>query len=104
MTPRPDAEQKAFAAVMGEAQEQFIYGAGCNMCAQTGYRGRNGAYEILTMTDSIRRLFLADAGRDEIWQLALEEGLIPLRKDGMLKVKAGVTTPYEVMRVLFSLE
>ena len=104
MTPRPDAEQKAFAAVMGEAQEQFIYGAGCNMCAQTGYRGRNGAYEILTMIDSIRRLFLADAGRDEIWQLALEEGLIPLRKDGMLKVKAGVTTPYEVMRVLFSLE
>ena len=104
MTPRPDAEQKAFAAVTGEAQEQFIYGAGCNMCAQTGYRGRSGAYEVLTMTDSIRRLFLADAGRDEIWQLALEEGLIPLRQDGMQKVKAGVTTPYEVMRVLFSLE
>ena len=104
MTPRPDAEQKAFASVMGEAQDQFIYGAGCNMCAQTGYRGRSGAYEILTMTDSVRRMFLGDAGRDEIWELALEEGLIPLRKDGMLKVKAGVTTPYEVMRVLFSLE
>ena len=104
MTPRPDAEQKAYAAVMGEVQDQFIYGAGCNMCAQTGYRGRTGAYEILTMTDSIRRLFLADAGRDDLWQQALEEGLLPLRKDGMLKVKAGITTPYEVMRVLFSLE
>ena len=44
------------------------------------------------------------ACRDEIWQQALSEGLIPLRKDGMLKVRAGVTTPYEVMRVLFSLE
>ncbi len=104
MTPRPDAEQTAFASVTGETQDQFIYGAGCNMCAQTGYRGRSGAYEVMTMTDSVRRLFLADAGRDEIWELALEEGLIPLRKDGMLKVKAGVTTPYEVMRVLFSLE
>jgi type II secretory ATPase GspE/PulE/Tfp pilus assembly ATPase PilB-like protein len=104
MTPRPEAEQKAFASVTGESQEQFIYGAGCNMCAQTGYRGRSGAYELMTMTDSIRRLFLADASRDEIWQQALSEGLIPLRKDGMLKVRAGVTTPYEVMRVLFSLE
>ena len=104
MTPRPEAEQKAFASITGESQEQFIYGAGCNMCAQTGYRGRSGAYELMTMTDSIRRLFLADASRDEIWQQALSEGLIPLRKDGMLKVRAGVTTPYEVMRVLFSLE
>ena len=104
MTPRPDAEQKAYASVMGEAQEQFIYGAGCNMCAQTGYRGRTGAYEVLTMTDSLRRLFLAEEGRDELWQQALKEGLLPLRRDGMMKVKAGITTPYEVMRVLFSLE
>ncbi|MFQ5873207.1 MAG: GspE/PulE family protein [Dehalococcoidia bacterium] len=104
MTPRPLAEQKAFSTVMGEEQEQFIYGSGCNMCAQTGYRGRTGAFEILTMSDALRRLFLTDASRDEIWKQALEDGLVPLRRDGMLKVKEGVTTPYEVMRVLFSLD
>ncbi|MEE9198661.1 MAG: ATPase, T2SS/T4P/T4SS family, partial [Dehalococcoidia bacterium] len=104
MTPRPLSEQKAYTEVMGESQEQFIYGSGCNSCAQTGYRGRTGAFETLTMSDSLRHLFLADASRDKIWGQAIKEGLVPLRQDGMLKVKAGTTTPYEVMRVLFSLE
>ncbi|MFQ5934313.1 MAG: type II/IV secretion system protein, partial [Dehalococcoidia bacterium] len=98
------AEQKAYAAVMGENQEQFTYGTGCNMCAQTGYRGRTGAFEILPMSDSLRRLFLGDASRDQLWKQSIEEGLVPLRRDGMMKVKAGITTPYEVMRVLFSLD
>ena len=104
MTPRPLAEQKAYASVMGEIQEQFIYGSGCNMCAQTGYRGRSGAFEILTMGESLRRLFLADGSREDLWAQALKEGLVPIRRDGMLKVKAGITTPYEVMRVLYSLD
>ena len=104
MMPRPLAEQKAYAAVMGETQEQFIYGAGCNICAQTGYRGRSGAYEILAMSDSLRQLFLGGASRDQLWEQAIKEGLNPLRRDGMLKVRGGFTTPYEVMRVLFSLE
>ena len=101
---RPLAEQKAYTSVMGESQEQFIYGAGCNMCAHTGYRRRTGVYEVLTMTDSLRQMFLSDAPRDQLRAQALEEGLVPLRKRGMLKAKAGVTTPYEVMRVLFSLD
>ena len=104
MTPRPVAEQKAYATIMNESQEQFVYGSGCNMCAQTGYRGRTGAFEILTMSDALRALFLTDGSRDQLWQQAIQEGLVPLRRDGMLKVKAGVTTPYEVLRVLFSLD
>ena len=104
MTPRPVAEQKAYATIMNESQEQFVYGSGCNMCAQTGYRGRTGAFEILTMSDALRALFLTDGSRDQLWQQAIKEGLVPLRRDGMLKVKEGVTTPYEVLRVLFSLD
>ncbi|MEE9247647.1 MAG: GspE/PulE family protein [Dehalococcoidia bacterium] len=104
MMPRPLAEQKAYSAVMGEELEQFIHGSGCNMCAQTGYRGRTGVYEILTMSDSLRHLYLAEESRDQLRDQALKEGMIPLLRDGMLKVKAGVTTPYEVMRVLFSLD
>ena len=100
MTPGTLAEQKAFASVTGEVREQFVYGAGCNMCAQTGYRGRAGTFEVLTNSDTLRRLFLAEASRDQLWEQALKEGLQPLRHDGMQKVKGGVTTPYEVMRTL----
>lgn len=102
--PRPVAEHQAYAAVMEETLEQFTYGTGCNVCARTGYRGRTGVYEILTMSDRLRQLFLANASRDELWEEALKEGLVPLRKEGMMKVKEGVTTPYEIMRVMFSLQ
>ena len=103
-TPRPAAEQEAYAAEMGETQEEFIYGSGCNICAQTRYRGRTALFEILNMSDTVRQLFLEDASRQQLMEQALQEGLVPLHKDGMLKVKEGITTPYEVMRVLFSLE
>ncbi len=101
---RPVAEQQAYASELGEEQQQFAYGSGCNMCAQTGYHGRTGVFEVLTMSDALRQLFLGDAPRYQLWQQALKEGMVPVRRDGMLKVKQGVTTPYEIMRVLFSLE
>jgi type II secretory ATPase GspE/PulE/Tfp pilus assembly ATPase PilB-like protein len=104
-TSRPLAEQQAFASEMGgELQERFLYGTGCNACAHTGYLGRVGVYELVTMTDSIRQLFLAEAPRHLLWQQALADGTTPLRRDGMIKVKQGITTPYEVMRVLFTLD
>ena len=102
-TVRPVAEQLAYASEMGETHEEFIFGTGCNLCAQTGYQGRTGVFELLTMSDGIKQLFLEDAPRNQIWEQALKERMIPLRVDGMMKVKQGITTPYEVMRVLFTL-
>ena len=99
MVPRPAAEQGVYFEEMGEKQERFIYGAGCNVCAQTGYRGRSGIYEIMTMSDELRQLFLADAPRHVLWEQTIKDGTIPLRKDGMIKVKKGITTPYEIIRV-----
>jgi general secretion pathway protein E len=81
-----------------------MYGSGCNVCAHTGYHGRVGVFEIMVMTDNVRQLFLEDAPRHEIWDEIQKSGTISMRHDGMLKVKEGVTTPYEVMRVLFTLE
>ncbi len=104
LTATPEAEQQAFAAEVGVEQERFLYGTGCNACAQTGYVGRTGVFEILTISDRVRQLFLADAPRHQLWNQALEDGTTSLRRDGMLKVQAGVTTPYEIMRVMFSLE
>ncbi|MFQ6027002.1 MAG: GspE/PulE family protein [Dehalococcoidia bacterium] len=104
MTARPLAEQQAYFSEMGEQQERFIYGSGCNACAQTGYLGRVAVFEILMMSDTLRQLFLEDAPRHRLWEQAQLEGTTSLRHDGMTKVKRGITTPYEVMRVLFSLE
>lgn len=100
---RPVTEQRAYEEVMGEHVEQFAYGAGCNACAHTGYRGRLGVFEVLTMTDTIRNLFMAEASRDELTAQAGLDGMVPLRLDGMNKVKEGVTTPYEMLRVLYSI-
>jgi general secretion pathway protein E len=104
LVQRPLAEQQAYTAELGEIQERFMYGSGCNICAQTGYHGRVGVFEIMTMSDQIRQLFLEDAPRHRLWEQAQKEGTRSIRHDGMLKVKSGITTPYEVMRVLFTLE
>ena len=100
---RPASERHAYAAELGEAPERFTYGTGCATCAQTGYHGRTGVYELLKMTDTIKQMFLEGASRDQLFKHAVTEGLIPLRRGGMLKVKDGITTPAEVTRVLFSL-
>lgn len=104
MQPRPIAEQESYAAEMGEEREQFVYGGGCNACAHTGYRGRSGVYEVLTMTDQLRELFSNDATREQLVAQARADGMISMRRDGMLKVREGTTTPYEMLRVLFSLD
>jgi general secretion pathway protein E len=104
MQPRPVAEQHAFEQEMGEHRDQFVYGKGCNACAQTGYHGRTGVYEVLSMTDALRDLYMADAQREQLLAQAVTDGMVPMRRDGMLKVREGITTPYEMMRVLFSLD
>jgi general secretion pathway protein E len=104
LSQRPPAEQQAFASEIGESPARFMYGSGCNVCAHTGYHGRVGVFEIMVMTDNVRQLFLEDAPRHEIWEEIQKSGTISMRHDGMLKVKEGITTPYEVMRVLFTLE
>jgi general secretion pathway protein E len=102
--PGSPAEREAYAAEVKEHRERFTVGSGCNMCAHTGYRGRTGVFEILSISDSLRQMFLADAPRNELWSQALKDGTAPLRQDGMLKVKEDITTPYEVMRLLSSME
>ena len=93
LSSRPLAEQQAYAEEMGSTRERFHYGTGCNACAQTGYLGRTGVFEIMTVTDAIRELFLDDAPRHLLWNQALKDGMTYLRRDGMEKVDAGITTP-----------
>ena len=74
-------------------------GKGCKGCLQTGFRGRIGIFELLIPSEKIRALVTAKASADEIRKAAIEAGMQLLREDGKKKVKDGITTKQEVMRV-----
>jgi general secretion pathway protein E len=76
-----------------------LEGGGCEECSQTGYRGRSGIYELLLVTDAIRGLILKRSSADIVKDAAVQQGMRTLREDGWLKVRAGVTTVGEVVRV-----
>jgi type IV pilus assembly protein PilB len=72
---------------------------GCGRCGGMGYKGRIGLYEVMTVSEEIRRLILARRPADEIGAVAVEEGMRRLRDDGLEKVKAGITSLAEIARV-----
>jgi len=97
-------EQLAYHNATGEHRSKFLYGEGCDMCGYTGYRGRVGLFEVLPVSDNLRMMILRGAGTSEVRTKATEEGMIPLMKDGMLKVQHGITTPAEVLRNAYFIE
>ncbi|MEX0619756.1 MAG: ATPase, T2SS/T4P/T4SS family, partial [Pseudohongiellaceae bacterium] len=74
-------------------------GKGCERCAATGYRGRIGLYELMVMSDAIRHQIATDADANVIRDQAIKEGMKTLRQDALEKLRAGLTTPEEVVRV-----
>jgi type II secretion system protein E len=78
---------------------QFWHGAGCEECRQQGYQGRKGIYELLLVSENLRPLIMNRAPATTIAQRAIEAGMRTLRTDGWNKVKGGVTTIEEVLRV-----
>ncbi len=76
----------------------FSKGEGCHACGDTGYRGRQGLYEVMALTPELRRLILKGASADELQIQAIEEGMLTLRMDGMKKVERGITTLEEIAR------
>src|SRR5215470_5445251 len=81
------------------AQDMIIqHGRGCSTCNSTGYKGRVGLYEVMEITDDLRELILVGASALELKKKALDSGMITLRKSGLLKAAAGLTTIEEVLR------
>jgi type II secretory ATPase GspE/PulE/Tfp pilus assembly ATPase PilB-like protein len=72
---------------------------GCPRCGQTGYKGRIGVYQLMTMTEELEQLAASKAGRDEIERAAIAAGMRTLWDDGMMKVAAGLTSVEELARV-----
>ena len=99
----PAEERMVYEEELGEERGEFLYGSGCNFCANTGYLGRTGIYEVMTVSEEIRRMILTSGSSDEIRSRATEDGMVSLWRCGMLMVKNGRTTPYEVLRNVFSI-
>jgi type IV pilus assembly protein PilB len=82
-----------------EAKTVKIYkGKGCGVCNNTGYKGRAGLYEVMEVDDEIKELVLVGASALELKKKAIEKGMFTLRRSGLIKVAAGVTTLEEVAR------
>jgi len=77
----------------------FYKAVGCEACYQSGYKGRTGIFEVLRMSDKVKGLILNEASHDQIVAAAREEGMMSLVECGVKKVRAGVTTLEEVLRV-----
>jgi general secretion pathway protein E len=100
----PLAEQLAYEKEMKEKKTKFLYATGCKTCAYTGYLGRTGIYEILAMTDTLRRMIISGVSPADIREEAIKEGLKTMMHDGMQKVQMGLTTPTEILRTTYSVE
>jgi general secretion pathway protein E len=81
----------------------FYSKKGCNLCMQTGFRGRTAIFEIMVVDDNVKRLVLKTSDANQINELAVKQGMITLQQDGIQKVMAGITTAEEVLRVTRSL-
>jgi type IV pilus assembly protein PilB len=82
-----------------EAKVTKIYhGKGCTTCNKGGYKGRTGLYEVMEINDELRELILVGASALELKKKAIEQGMITLRRSGLVKVALGQTTMEEVLR------
>jgi type IV pilus assembly protein PilB len=81
-----------------EKELKFYKGEGCDLCDGTGYRGRQGLYEVMPITPTIRRMIMQGEGAGVMKTQAVEEGMLTLREDGLTKVNRGVTTLEEILK------
>jgi type IV pilus assembly protein PilB len=99
-TPAADTLRSLNISDADAASIPFYKSVGCDQCNHTGYRGRIGIYEVMRVSDKLRRLISARAPDDQLREAALGGGMISLGEDGLAKVKGGVTTPEELLRVV----
>jgi type II secretory ATPase GspE/PulE/Tfp pilus assembly ATPase PilB-like protein len=104
MTYQPDpevTEELGMPPDSRRAEVLFARGEGCSACGGRGFRGRTGVFEVLRMSDSIRRLVMEGRSAVEVEEAAVGEGMMLMQECGMRKVIEGITSPEEVMRVVY---
>ena len=100
--PVPPEDALTYANTLHETLEEAIHGTGCQFDMGTGYLGRTGIFELLSMSEEVRRLVTTGASSGEITSQAARDGTVSMLKDGMLKAKMGMTTIAEVLRTVYS--
>ena len=100
---RPQKVSETVLAEHGLAGAEPYEPVGCTRCGNSGYRGRMGLYEVMTVSEQIRTMILEHASVDDMVQVAEAEGMTRLRDDGMAKVRAGLTSIAEVERLTASM-
>jgi type IV pilus assembly protein PilB len=89
-------------ALGADAQEfegiTFYKGKGCDTCGGSGYKGRAGLYEVMSLSAELRRMILKGASTAELQAQAVSDGMLTLRMDGIVKIKKGITTLEEVVK------
>jgi type IV pilus assembly protein PilB len=95
-----DANMMEAAQIPAEAMQdmKFFRGEGCDACDSTGYKGRQGLYEVMVVSPTIRRMIMQGEGSDMMKTQAIKEGMLTLRDDGLIKVKRGITTLEEILK------
>jgi type IV pilus assembly protein PilB len=99
-TPEPDVLRALNISEAEAASLPFYKATGCDQCNQTGYRGRIGLYEVMRVTDKLRRMIASRASEDALREAAVAGGMVSLGEDGLAKVKSGQTTAEELLRVV----
>ena len=98
--PGPDTLLALSIADVDAANFVFYRSVGCDQCNHTGYRGRVGLYEVMHVSDTLRRQIASDATEDQLRAAALSDGMISLGEAGLAKVKDGTTTVEELLRTV----
>jgi type IV pilus assembly protein PilB len=95
-----ELEQAGFPKESWKEIEVLNRPEGCSRCGKTGYRGRMGLYEVMPMTEQIELLTAERRSSDDIRRVAIEQGMVTLREDGLEKAKQGLTSLEEIFRVV----
>ncbi|HBG47209.1 MAG TPA: type II secretion system protein GspE [Deltaproteobacteria bacterium] len=97
----PTEQELKKAGVKWSGKSKLYRGAGCKVCADTGYSGRTGIFEVLVVNNKIKALIAGEAPEQEILSAGIEAGMQPMHMDGLKKVAAGITTLEELARVIY---
>jgi type IV pilus assembly protein PilB len=100
---QPSKANESTLAEYGLQQSEVFEPVGCPRCGHSGYRGRIGIYEVMSITEQVRALVLARASVDEIAAVAASQGMLRMREDGIAKVRAGQTSIAEIERLTTSM-
>ncbi len=97
-TPAPEVCMELGMTPEEAATKKFFYGKGCDKCNNTGYKGRQGIYELLVMNDTLREMVIAEASLDDFRTACRKFGMRTLRECGMAYIHKGITSIDEIIR------